>query len=66
MSRIPPHAARIVSAWPQGESRPRRRSPLVGNAWHAVAGRLVGLARLVHLVRSPAPPTVTGRLGHHA
>lgn len=66
MSRIPPHTARIVSAWPQPTSRPRSRRHPVKVARHAVAVGLVAVARSLHLLHTPAPPPVTGHVGRHA
>lgn len=66
MSRIPPHTARIVSAWPANETRPRTRRHRIRAARHAVAGGVLVLARSLHLLRTPATPPVTGHVGRHA
>ena len=46
MSRIPPHAARVVSAWPS-QHEPRRRQPR--------PRRGSVLARILHPLRQPLP-----------
>ncbi|GAB3050991.1 hypothetical protein GCM10027053_07780 [Intrasporangium mesophilum] len=46
MSRIPPHAARVVSAWPS-QHEPQRRQPR--------ARRESVLSRILHPLRQPLP-----------
>lgn len=59
MSRIPPHGARIVGAWPA----PQHRKPPAGRASaasarhvpHTLLTRMAGLARTLHLLRTRTP-----------
>ena len=59
MSRIPPHEARMIGAWPASQHRngSPRREP---HAAHTVPHGMARLGRAVHLVRptrtNPAHP----------
>lgn len=59
MSRIPPHGARIVGAWPAPHHRgpPERQAPArsARQVQHALLARLAGLARELHLLRARTP-----------
>jgi hypothetical protein len=49
MSRIPPHGARVVSAWPASRHQARRSQPAPGERRSLLSG-MAHLARALHLV----------------
>ncbi|HET6666244.1 MAG TPA: hypothetical protein VFG98_03070 [Intrasporangium sp.] len=54
MSRIPPHGARMVGAWPTAQD-PKAPTWQVPRAAHAVARGVARLGRAVHMLRPAGP-----------